>query len=207
RLGAPVAGVSPWEKRIGVALDGRGAAASETGGNRSQSTAIDKARGTFAVVTPRTCGGFAESGALECGPLTFDLDLPGEALNRPAAVWASSLDGAPLEESRRILVAHVTDARNTGAVFDTDAARTWQKQGRTPALVRRGRAAISLALHGGAAPAVYRLCPAGRRIAEVAASCREGGREAPHSRITVSFTADTALDPSCATIFYEIVRR
>ena len=37
-------------------------------------------------------------------------------------------------------------------------------------------------------------------------SCREGKREAPPSRVVVSFTADTALDPSCATIFYEIVR-
>jgi len=235
RLGAPVAGVSPWKRRIGVRLEGAAEAARSdraetlTSGGDAACRLACPGDGTFRVITPRTCGGFAESGALDCGPLRFEIAARatpspscGEAFQdspvppaggqegrgaAPAAVWASSLDGAPLEESRRILVAHVTDTRNTGAVFDTDAARTWQKQGRTPALVRRGRAAISLTLQGGAATAVYRLSPTGARVAEVPASCREGEREAPHSRAVVSFAADTAIDPSCATIFYEIVRR
>ena len=128
----------------------------------------------------------------------------------PAAIWATSLDGAPLAESRRILVAHVTDAANTGAVFDGPEARSWIEQGTTPPLVRRGRADISLALDegSGAKPpsfAVYRLSPTGERVAEVPASCREGEREAPHSRI-VAFLADTAYDSSSATLFYEIIR-
>ena len=239
RLGAPIAGVSPWETRIGVALSDENGGL-ETASPLASAVAIDKERGSFAVVTSRTAGGFAESGALECGPLTFDLALPGEAQNRPAAVWASSLDGAPLEESRRILVAHVTDARNTGAVFDTDAARTWQKQGRTPALVRRGRATISLTLAGGAKAAtrgaeagtggagagiggakaatrgaeagtggagaeppsfaIYRLSPAGTRLAAIPAAFDPAAG-------TLRFAADTAYDPAAATLFYEIVRQ
>ncbi|MBR3084980.1 MAG: hypothetical protein IKH04_01110 [Kiritimatiellae bacterium] len=238
QFGTARKGVSAWGCRVGARLEIRGGTAAPaevkttaTSGQAAPSepaiceqgtpdaavftsgggAAPRREDGSFRAITPRTCGGFAEGGALECGALVFDLAVAGEAQDRPAAVWATSLDGAPLEESRRILVAHVTDAANSGAVFDCPEVRSWIEQGATPPLVRRGRAAISLRLSpagGTAAPTVYRLSPTGGRIAEVPASCREGGREGPHSRATLlSFTADTAIDPSCATIFYEIVRR
>ncbi|MBR0057012.1 MAG: hypothetical protein IJP66_06750, partial [Kiritimatiellae bacterium] len=259
RLGAPMPGVSPWKTRIGVGLTGgadRGgtAAPSEVktngeGGkpsvpatssspaaidsNRLQSTAIDSNRGSFSVVTPRTCGGFAESGALSCGPLSFEIvegqrskagspdstDLSTFQPFNPstvrggrtapatsATVWVSSLDGEPLATSSRILVAHVTDARNSGAVFDDDAARTWQKQGKTPALVRRGRANIELtfgAADGAVAQppsfAVFRLTSTGARAGEVPATWDKAAG-------ALRFTADTAYDTDAATLFYEIVR-
>ena len=256
RLGAPMADVSPWRSRIGLSLAGNnggletasplaGASFPQRGGGLQSAVspepashepvAIDKARGTFAIDTPLTAGGFAESGSLTAGPLSFDLAVSGEARDNagfvpgapspgevPAAVWASSLDGEPIPTSSRILLAHVTDARNTGSVFDTDAARTWQKQGKTPALVRRGRAAVTLRLapsdstveplnrstahpfNGSTVqrfndPAVYRLSPTGRRLAAVPA-------EFDPATGALSFVADTACDPSAATLFYEIVR-
>ena len=165
------------------------------------------------MATPRTCGGFAESGALNCGVLRFEIsDGGGSGGGAPrslsAAVWATSLDGSPLAESRRILVAHVTDAANTGAVFDGPEARSWLEQGATPALVRRGRAAVALQLaaaagSGGGEPPgrcrVYRLAPTGARLAEIPASFDSAtGR--------LSFTADTGYDSASATFFYEIVR-
>ena len=164
--------------------------------------------GAFRVTTPRTCGGFAESGALDCGALRFEIaDAGGSGGNAPrslvpAAVWATSIDGAPLAESSRILVAHVTDAANSGAVFDGPESRSWLEQGVPPALVRRGTARIELALAGvgdGIAATVYRLSPTGHRIAEVPASLdTASGR--------LSFTADTGHDAGSATLFYEIVR-
>ena len=210
RLGAPIIGVSPWKCRIGVSLSADNpsvASAAPSADNPGVASATPSADGSFRVATPHTAGGFAESGALSCGPLAFDLGLPGEARNVPAAVWASSLDGAPLAESSRILVAHVTDARNTGAVFDADESLVWRKQGRTPALARRGRASVSLALAAAAGPGdgspsgryrVYRLSPTGRRVEEIPCDAGPG---------RLRFTADTALDPDCATFFYEVARR
>ena len=230
QFGAATKGVCPWERRVGARLEreeAKGEVAKGEAVSRPpslsptadwspplpcESSACPGTNGSFRVVTPLTCGGFAENGALECGPLRFEITDAagsGEGTPRslsPAAVWATSLDGEPLAQSRRILVAHVTDAANSGAVFDGPEARSWIEQGTTPPLVRRGLAAISLALRGGASPTVYRLSPTGGRAAEVPASCREGGREAPQSRTILSFTADTAIDPSCATLFYEIVR-
>jgi hypothetical protein len=177
-------------------------------------SAAPSADGTFRVITPRTCGGFAESGTHTAGPLRFELLEVGRngdssALRSgtvaPATIWASSLDGKPIATSSRILVAHLTDAANTGAVFDGPEARSWLEQGTTPALVRRGRADVTLAFNGGAGEmppsfAVFRLSPIGRRVAEVKSIWhQDSGR--------LSFTADTGHDPKSATLFYEIVRR
>jgi hypothetical protein len=171
-------------------------------------------RGSFRVIAPRTCGGFAPSGSLDCGPLSFE-SLDGQSTTNhssfvirhssfcggvAAAVWASSLDGEPIERSSRILLAHVTDSKNTGARFDDPECRVWLDYGQLPALVRRGRAKIELTmLRGGdnVAATVYRLSPTGTRIADIPPSF-EGGR--------LRFTADTGYDPASATLFYEIVR-
>ena len=211
QFGSPRKDVSVWEHRVGARLvAGADAPATSEPTEVSPSdraVAPDVATGCFRVVTPRTCGGFAEAGALECGPLRFEIaGRDGPALQDcpPAAVWASSLDGRPLAESSRILVAHVTDAANTGAVFDGPESRSWLEQGSTPPLVRRGKARIELVFEsedsGRKAPAVFRLSPTGHRAAEVsstfdAASCR------------LSFTADTGCDTNSATLFYEIVRQ
>ena len=270
QYGSAHKGVSAWERRVGARL-AAGADAPAANGptevGRSDSVAATNHSslvtrysslrdGAFRVVTDRTCGGFAESGALECGPLRFEIagrdgpapqDFPlstnhSSLVTRHSslrggvatAVWASSLDGSPLATSRRILLAHVTDAANTGAVFDGPEARSWLEQGTTPALARRGRALIELKLapcagtepgpqnstlpdgdnhsslvtrHSslpggdGVAARVFRLSPAGVRVAEVPSEVLRSP-----SASTLSFTADTAYDPACATFFYEIVR-
>ncbi|MBR4613036.1 MAG: hypothetical protein IKO40_10015, partial [Kiritimatiellae bacterium] len=154
---------------------------------------------------------------------SFDPSKPDAATPVAASVWVSSLDGAPIASSKRLLVAHVTDAANSGAVFDGPEARSWMEQGATPALVRRGRATITLALepHGSlvaasstvsqgfdsskpvaatsVAATVFRLSPTGHRVAAVPASFDPVSGK-------LSFTADTGYDPASATFFYEIVR-
>ena len=248
QFGSPRKGVSPWERRVGTrserpisheetAEPDSHAETAESAESNSHAEFAESAEGeagptpegAFRVATPRTCGGFAESGALDCGALRFEIADEGGSGGGaprslvPAAVWATSLDGAPLAESRRILVAHVTDAANTGAVFDGPEARSWLEQGATPALVRRGKAKIEMTwvpcpgtkpaapdsslftLHSslrggdGIAATVYRLSSSGARLAEIPASFDPAtGR--------LSFTADTGYDSASATFFYEIVR-
>ena len=55
-----------------------------------------------------------------------------EATPSPATVWASSLDGAPLRVSRRILVTHLTDVQNTGAEY----ADAWTTSPLSPPVCR-----------------------------------------------------------------------
>ena len=101
---------------------------------------LDRERGAFAIVTLRTCGGFAERGRIDAGPLTARLSPA-----TPTAIWASSLDGRPLPESRRILLAHLTDVQSDGAVFDDEALRVIREWGTRP-LARVGKADVELKL-------------------------------------------------------------
>lgn len=111
-------------------------------------------------------------------------------------VWATAIDGRTLLSSRRLLVAHLTDVQNTGAVFRDVTRDTWVQYGSLPHLARVGSADIALRLPTSRNLRVYRLDMAGNRLAEVPATQR-GGR--------VTFTATVASDNG-ATLYYEIVR-
>ena len=152
--------------------------------------AVNPETGAFIIDTPRTAGGFAESGEIKTA--NFSTKLSGS----PASVWASSLDGKPLSESSRILVAHVTDVQNTGISYAERARRTLLAWGSLPHIAEAGKAEIALTTTQ-PLPAVWRLANDGKRLAKV-----------PTQLIgsTLAFTADTAADPEAATLYYEIVR-
>ena len=153
---------------------------------------VSREDGVFAVNTPGTQGFFAENGRHRAGALSATVSLA------PAAVWASSLDGADVAKSKRILLTHVTDVQDEGTMF-ADAEKTiLLKWGRLPHLMRAGKAEVELMLVPGAAPRVYALNANGSRRCEVK-SAWSGGK--------LSFTADTARNPSNATFLYEIERR
>ena len=153
---------------------------------------VSREDGVFAVNTPCTQGFFAENGRHRAGALSATVSLA------PAAVWASSLDGADVAKSKRILLTHVTDVQDEGTMF-ADAEKTiLLKWGRLPHLMRAGKAEVELKLAPGAAPRVYALNANGSRRCEVK-SAWSGGK--------LSFTADTARNPSNATFLYEIERR
>ena len=206
RMYTPQNAPSGWKRRIGIRLG-----ESEVQSPKSEIQSSDgpsagpvPSRGAFVVDSPCTAGGFAPSGALSAGPLRFTLlptndggTPPGPPA--PAAVWASSLDGKPIADSSRILLSHVTDAKNTGAGFDDPSCRIWVDYGTTPALVRCGRAEIELTLGGEAAVTVWRLSPTGHRIAEVPSTFDPATG-------TLHFTARTDYDPGAATMCYEITR-
>jgi hypothetical protein len=151
---------------------------------------IDQGRGSFTLVTPRTAGGFAESGEVRAGPLTFTV------LGAPATVWASALDGEPLAASRRLLLTHLTDVQNSGAKYAEPARKTLLSHGQLPHLVRAGRAEVTLALEKPEAFAVYALATNGRRLERVAAKAADG---------KLTFVASVA-GADGARMLYEIVR-
>lgn len=97
-------------------------------------------RRTLSVVTPRT-----EAAAFET--LTEPLHLSALTLERsdgPMLFSASSLDGAPLPRSRKILLIMATDAHNTGMVFDQPDERVIRDFGRLPVLIRPARIKFTL---------------------------------------------------------------
>ena len=182
---------------------------------------IDKGCGSMVVVTPRTCGGFAESGRIDAGPLSFEIagcDVPSfqdnSATNHsslftlhsslrggdaaPTTLWASSLDGEPLERSRRILLVHLTDVQGEGAQFADKARRILLQWGKAP-LVRTGAADVELRLspEGGAGatpPTVWALDTAGRRVGTIPSRVENG---------ILRFRVCTA-GPCGGCIYYEI---
>ena len=214
--------------------------------------------GVFLIDTPRTCGVFAEGGEHTAGVLSVKLggvsraESASEATPRsprttrenlsapkfprekevPATIWASSLDGAPLRVSRRILLTHLTDVQNTGASY-ADADMTVLKDfGRLPYLMRTGRADVALSLAGDAGlPRETHLKPQGNLQPEGRYKAAERGNfigeaasggfavyalapdgthtaeiPATFSDGVLCFTADIARDPASATFLYEIVR-
>lgn len=152
--------------------------------------AIDSAAGSFTLDTPRTAGGFAEGGTVKAGPLAADLG------GTAATIWASTLDSAPISSSRRLLLTHLTDVQNTGATYADEGRRILLAWGALPHLMRAGRATVTIRLAPGTWQ-VWTLTAGGRRCREVPSSYADG-------RLT--FVADVAADPACASYLYEIVR-
>lgn len=63
-----------------------------------------------------------------------------------ASIYVLSTDGAPLVDSSRILILHLTDSIPIGTRFDNDSRSRIEAFGQGPHLVRRGTATISLNL-------------------------------------------------------------
>ncbi len=154
---------------------------------------LDREHGIFGVVSPRTCGFSCEGGTAAAGSLFAEISMA------PSAVWVSSLDGHPVESSRRMLLSHVTDVQDESITYADVERKVLLKWGKLPHLMQRGRAEISLRIAGNANknPKVYALSANGARRGEVPA-------EVVNGRLT--FSADTARDPQEATFAYEIVR-
>jgi hypothetical protein len=200
---------------------------------------LDKERGSMTLVTPRTCGGFAESGRIDAGSLSFQL-VESQKVRKsesqetprpsdlqtfrpltngcwrvtPATIWASSLDGEPLERSSRILLTHLTDVQGEGARYADESRKVILKWGMTP-LIEVGAADVELSLDEAAANhsslvtrhssldgetasgfTVYALDTAGNRTGTIPAVF-DGG--------TLRFRVSTA-GPDGGRIYYEIVR-
>jgi hypothetical protein len=116
-----------------------------------------------------------------------------------ASVYATSLDGASLTTSKRILVAHLTDVQNTGARFSGLERQKLLNWGNLPHLIKDGSARVSLQLANPRWYKAYRLDLTGKRVASVSLSRTSSG---------IHFTVSTS-NPNGGTgcIYYELVSR
>ena len=76
---------------------------------------------------------------------------------------ASSMDGKPLADSRRILLLFLTDSLNTGTRFFNATRYRLEAPGRFPALVRRGAVEVTLRLDGESTPELHAVGMDGKR--------------------------------------------
>ncbi len=231
--------------RAGVCLFLRGDAAQEEA-HAVEKVKVETSRGSMAVVTPRTCGGFAESGRVDAGPLSFEIvesrrskvetsnlqpsglstfqpfNLSTDVGGNPVAatLWASSLDGEPLERSSRILLTHLTDVQGDGARFADESRKILLKWGQG-CLIEAGAADVELKLaaeaprsdigggQGKEAPRpfpagwrVWALDTAGNRVAEVPCDLSVSGEGTALLRFRVC-----TAGPEGGRIYYEMVRK
>ncbi len=152
---------------------------------------LDRETGSFVIKTPRTCGGFAESGIADAGDLIFDVG------DTAATVWVSALDAQPIRTSVRMLLTHLTDVQNSGIRYAQQSRKTLLAWGGLPHLARAGKAEIRLAVKPAKDYKVYALSIGGRRMGETATRVVKG---------RLAFTADVGARPESATLLYEIVR-
>ena len=61
-----------------------------------------------------------------------------------STISAHAFDNKPLTESRDILLFHLTDAINSGTVFQNEEARLTLNNGKHPVLAYRGRADLAM---------------------------------------------------------------
>ena len=136
----------------------------------------------FELATPRTCAGNSSRhrDLVTVGPLSFRIG--GYAAS---TVACTSTDGAPLAESKRILLLQLTDAIGEGARW-VRAQPTGVMGGRTvgsivlltwgkgATLVKNGNADIDLALTDPAGYSVWVLSTSGRRLEKLAAKVENG---------------------------------
>ena len=185
RVTPPLPNDVAWTHRVGSVIRGKNVPkgarvvprdACEKVGPESFTTtttdvSIDRERGSLTVATPRTCGVFtAESGTHTAGVLRVRVTD-----NESATVFAISLDGAPLAESQRILVTHLTDCRARGfATIDPlgSIILRWNGSGNpdgtVPLFLKDGTAEISLDVSAGSAGwKVWALAADGSRKCEV----------------------------------------
>jgi hypothetical protein len=138
------AGLMPPDSGTALA---RGSYTSATGEIR-----LDQATLQMRVATPLTVGAAFASihQPVALGPLTI------RSSTGPALFAVSSLDGAPVTESRRLLVVFATDARGSGMRFADSGETVIADYGHLPVVIRHGEVAFSLAGRG-----AWRIAPVG----------------------------------------------
>ena len=130
---------------------------------------------------------FATNGCVVAGSLSVRIS------GHPALVYASALDGKPLETSARILMAHLTDVQGEGTAYRDSTRTVLEAWGGRP-LLAVGTAMVSLGVSRPEEMRVYALATDGARGREVPVNVSGDGR--------LVFLADT----SSGSIYYELER-
>ncbi len=100
---------------------------------------LDKNAGIFQAISKRSEAFILPEGKTGTGPFA-------RVNNRKSfgAFLVAAADDRPLTESRRILILHLTDVKNDGAVFREPEMATLEKSGSPALLLRRGEAELLL---------------------------------------------------------------
>ena len=161
----------------------------------SPSVSLDQKSGVFTLDAVRIAGGFADSGAMvKCQKSGLAVRMTsGEG----ATVVVASADNAPLRDSARMFVTHLTDLQNTGAEYDETARRTLKAWGDLPYLVRAGRAQVSLKSSRAAKLKVWALETDGTRAEEIPVRRADGA---------IAFEV-SVKGPKGARMLYEIAEK
>lgn len=152
---------------------------------------IDGSAGTFKIVTPKT-----EAFVIPDQKSVSGNILTAESKEGFAAVSASAMDGETLESSKRILVMHLTDVKNSNTKFLNKEMTVQETNGGAPSLVRSGKAEITMKLNGDVE--VYGCDLMGNRIESIPVTKNGDG---------FTFTAQTVKDNKAAYLVYEVVRK
>jgi len=155
---------------------------------------IDPADSVLTVDTPKSAGGYAEAGKTIESPKA---GVRVDGVTTGATVFVNSLDDAPIKNSKRLLVTHLTDLQNTGAHFGEGAHQTLLAWGGLPHLVRNGSATVHVTLADPASYSVWALSTGGKRLDMVETKVDAG---------QLVFTANVR-GPDGARMLYEIAQR
>jgi hypothetical protein len=138
------------------------------GASDTRETSIDYNKGSLRVSTPRTAGVCSlKKENLSAGPLAVS------GATAFCTVSASSMDGADLECSKRVLVLHLTDILNTGSVFTNEKRTDMTNWGELPYLAAAGEAKIALR-NANKGLKVWAVAADGTRLREVPATYESG---------------------------------
>ncbi len=146
---------------------------------------LDANTGTFAVNTPRTASATLRTGDLVVGALKV------EKASCLQTITAISMDEKPLGESNSVLVFQLTDLANTGDLYSDASKKLLLKFGKTPLLVQKGTASVSLA-----SPRPYQV---------TALNCDGepyGKVETTYENGYCKFTANTGLFPGGVMVYH-----
>jgi hypothetical protein len=143
------------------------------------------------VITPRT-----EATAFAEVPGKLDA-LSVQKASAPALVSASSLDGAALEKSRRILLILASDARNSGMQFADKNDEELVRLGGMPILLRNIRVELALRHGNPAGLSLYALKLNGARGQKIPITVLDGA--------SATFILDTGALAAGPTTYFELV--
>ena len=146
--------------RSGVVPAGRINLKKEIYNSGTGELSLDRKQNTFKVVTPRSEGFILPQGKRLSGSYATVENKFSYGMFLVAA-----RDDRPLAESRRVLILHLTDSKNSMCRYETNDFTYLYDWGRLPILLKRGEAVISLKAPSGLK--LYACRVNGERIGEV----------------------------------------
>ena len=151
---------------------------------------LDAKRKRITVITPRT-----EGVSLMAGENAALKNMTVENTTAAAMVALTSLDGAALPESKRMLLIYSTDAVNTGLETSEDGT-TLFNTGKLPILVETGRLKLAINMTDAASKKIWALDLDGSRKEEIIPLSNENG--------IIKVGIDTAALKKGPALFFEI---